>query len=502
MTIFQEIPIEELKQIADENPTNLKPRLVLIGRLADSGDIDRALSLCDAGLAAHSENAALLEAKSMCLATLGHAKEAHELIQLAIRRSPSVEELNKLTEDLAPYFGDVDSDQLFDPQLTLIQIREQGAELDERFRAKLESSAELIALMSEEPIDMSSLEQNLKEHLDRFPDDLIIKSELALFYSLSGESEQAERVYLEIIDADPDCVPAYFELATLDNLETERALEYTQKGLDLYPDYEAGRLNLGAYLMGLGRFDDARHELARVPTDSPYYQSSLWNICLSFSNEGQLKKAIEVIEKITALSPDDIDAWNQLGFLCIETNDPERALKQLDEALKLDAENIQALNNRAVALGDLGREEEAICVLQYALRISPEDENLLTTLALRQSALGDHEAAIKTSQDALNLHPENARMWLNLGCYYFRQQNYDDALRCNLKALEIDPTKGRAYWNIASVCARQDDKEGCLENLEKSVEFSPEMAKQIKEDEDLKPYLDDPRFIALTNANG
>jgi|GEM_PF-4111599 len=496
MSFYEEVSIDELKSIVRDDPSELDPQLVLIRRLAVEDNVRNALTAADQALDILPENGLLLATKAFCLSSIGEVKEGYMLTQVAMRRGPCAEMITRLVEEILPSFGEVGG-HVLNPQALIERVEQlESVEKDREFIARLESTIELAAFFAEQPDDVSVVEQQLTQHVRRFTDDLNMKLELARLYASTGADREAERCYLEVLESDPLCVPAYFEIATL--LENpEQAIEYSRKGLELYPGCECARINLGAFLIEAGNFEEGRKQLARVPADSYLYTLSLWNTGKSLLDENRIDEAKEIQEKIVALTPEDLDAWNQYSHLCYLSDEYEAMLAHADKAIAIDSEDLEALNNRALALGKLARHKEALDVLKYALTIEPNHEHLLINLALEQSNLGDNATAIKTTQAALEKHPESATLWLNLGSYHIREEELEDALRCSRKALELNPEKGRAYWNIACVYAMRNDKENCLPNLEKSVALSPEMAARIVEDDDLKPFLDDPRFKAL-----
>ena len=498
MSFFTEIPVAELEAIAQSNPSELEPRLVLIRRLAAEGEVAEALDLVEESSKSFADNPELMALKAMCQLSVNETEAGYELLQIALRRSPGADFVNKLTQEIMPCFLNLAPEQIFDPKWILQQATEnkQDKKFSENFQARLDSLISLTGLLLDQGGGPDEIIAGLKSHLHRFPDDINAKLDLARYYNASGDAEHAETHYQEVVAADPLCAPAYFELATLVG-DVEQALQFSRKGIDLCPDYECGRVNLGAFLFETGSYSEAVDVLRRVPSDSPFYVLALWNIVNSYRLQSNLPEASAGLEKIVALTPDDTEAWDAYGCVNVELQDYENALKHFDRVIEIDSENVNGLHNRAIALGKLMRHEEAIQTIKYALVIDPDHAQLLISLANLQSELGELETAIETLENALKRHPEEATMWLNLGSFYCQDKRLEKSLQHSRKCLEIDPSKGLAYWNIACVYAKQNDKEECYLNLKQSIELSPQMAEQIMEDKDLQPFLDDPRFTSL-----
>ncbi len=496
MSFYFDIPIEELHQTVQENPLEIDLWLALIQRVAKEDSPESALEEVFLAEDIFHENVELQAIKSLCLMSLGETREGHELLQQSLRRSPGDEVVDRLVSEFLPNFSNVSQDLLFNPYAIRERVVDQPFE--QAFLARLESTIELIQAYNENENRPENLVQPLEQHVQNFPNDINAKLDLARLCHNLADIEKARKFYQLVIEADPLCATAYFELATIDP-DIERAIELSEKGLDLSPRFECGRYNYAALLLKSGMLEEGRNEMLRLPADSSFYVSGLEAIANSYGDEGTFGEAAKFQGKVVALSKNNAEAWNCYGHFFAQMGDYVTALEQFDKVIQLDSEHIDALHNRALMLGQLGRSEDAVHVLRYALTISPNEESLWVNLGIELNHSDRNLEAIQVMKDALSRHPEHARMWLNLGSFHYQAGQFEESIECSRKAIAIDPDKALAWWNIACVEARFGKREDCLSSLLESVTRRPDLAGMIAEEDAFQPYLKDPDFAILMN---
>lgn len=497
MPFYFDMPLDELQESVNNNPLDLDLWLTLIKRVAKEECCESALEEIFVAEDLFPENAELQAIKSLCLLSLGETKEAHHLLQQSLRRCPGDQIIERVLEEFLPSFESVSQDLLLNP----FAIRESigSNSLDNDFAAQLSSTIDLIRVFQDNQEHPEQLIGPLEQHIQQFPADINSKLDLARLCHNTGYHNKARHYYRIVIEDDPLCASAYFELATIEP-EIYEAILLSELGLDLSPTFECGRFNYGTLLVQAGKFTEARNELLRIPADSPYYVAGLELIANSHSEQGCFENAITAQKKVVSLNPNDTESWNCFGHFFAQLGDYETALQQFDRVIALDSEHLDGLHNRALMLGRLERHEEAVHVLKYALTIEPNCETLLTNLAVELSRSGRNEDAIELSNRSLERFPAEARMWLNLGSFHFEVGNFDSAIECSHKALELDPEKGLAWWNIACSFAKKRERTECIAALRACLEIFPEMVATVANEESLKPYLLDTEFQTLLSS--
>ena len=497
MPFYFDMTVEELQASVQKNPFELDLWLALIQLVAKEECSENALDEIFIAEDLFPENVELQAIKSLCLMSLGETREAHELLQQSLRRSPGENMINRVVQDFLPSFESVTPDRLLNPQSIRESIEDNPSERD--FVERLDSTIDLIHAFRESDGTFENLIEQLEQHVQQFPDDINAKLDLARLCYNNGYHKKSRLYYEAVIEEDPLCASAYFELATIDP-DPRNAIRLSELALDLCPTFECGRYNYGTLLHKIGMVKEGRNELLRIPADSSYYVASLEAIANSYSHEGYLEKAIDTQEKVVALSPKDAEAWNCLGHFFAELGDYETALKKFDHVIGLDSEHLDGLHNRALMLSRLGRHEESVHVLKYALTIEPNSEPLLVNLAVELNCSERNDEAIELTQQSLERFPDNARMWLNLGSFQFEAGRFEEGIECSLKALEVDPTKAAAWLNIACSYALQGNRDECLTALKACLEVCPDLVFNVLMEESLQQFFHDPEFQELLSS--
>ncbi|MEO8594797.1 MAG: tetratricopeptide repeat protein [Candidatus Solibacter sp.] len=95
---------------------------------------------------------------------------------------------------------------------------------------------------------------------------------------------------------------------------------------------------------------------------------------MTLVQQGRLPAAIDLLEKLTAESPQDVKALNLLGIALSAVGDLEKANNRLRQALRVDSAYLPALRNLSVNQFTLGDVDQAKAGLETILKSSPNDE--------------------------------------------------------------------------------------------------------------------------------
>jgi tetratricopeptide (TPR) repeat protein len=121
--------------------------------------------------------------------------------------------------------------------------------------------------------------------------------------------------------------------------------------------------------------------------------------------KGDIMKALDLYDKALKLDPNNVDAWNNKGYLLTNLGKPEDGLQCCEKATELDGTRGMAWNNKGFAQYRLGRIPDARRSFEKAIEV---DKGL-------------------------------ALSWYNLGILVGNQGGIDEAIHYFDKALEIDP---------------------------------------------------------------
>jgi tetratricopeptide (TPR) repeat protein len=126
-----------------------------------------------------------------------------------------------------------------------------------------------------------------------------------------------------------------------------------------------------------GEFDKALDVLAKMLADSPDDVNALYLSGICRLQKGQFEAATGLLEKVVQLAPDFVAARVQLAACYEQHGDKDRALETYDAALKREPGNLLALYNAGVLHYNAGRAAQALPYFEKAVRVKPDDDKSL-----------------------------------------------------------------------------------------------------------------------------
>lgn len=125
-------------------------------------------------------------------------------------------------------------------------------------------------------------------------------------FQMAGKLDEAVRLYRESISSHPTAEAHTFLGWTYSfQGRYEEAIAECQKAIAVDPDFGNPYNDIGAYLIGLGRLDEAIPWLERATRARRYeaYHYPHFNLGRVYLNKGMLKKALEEFQQALAIEP-------------------------------------------------------------------------------------------------------------------------------------------------------------------------------------------------------
>ncbi len=193
--------------------------------------------------------------------------------------------------------------------------------------------------------------------------------------------------------------------------DTDKALVAAREAAKLEPNsarmvareawvlYQAKRLEEAelAYRQLLERFDanHASDENREALRDIRFVLSAI------SAEQDRLADAEEWLQQVLDEFPEDIGAWNDLGYLwCDQGKHLERALTMVQRAVQAEPQNMAYRDSLGWALFRLGRYTEALAELQIAAAAEKADGVVLDHVGDAQAKLNQIPAAVESWQKA------------------------------------------------------------------------------------------------------
>lgn len=245
---------------------------------------------------------------------------------------------------------------------------------------------------------------NLQAALDHYekaaglqPENETLQKNLADFYLAAlGDPERAMQAYVQVLKLNPRDVEALLSCGQvcMHLGKAEDARDFIDMALETEPWSE-----------------NAQHMLRRLdqPMEAPDPAGTdLYAQAKAKASEGDLHGAIDDLGKYVTAAPDNANAHNDLGVLCFEAGDKDKALEAYEQAVQLAPHDHTYLKNLAdFYLIEQSRTEEAMKLYLRVLEDNPQDIESLIAGGLVCTSLGQVEDAKMFYHRVIEIEPGN-----------------------------------------------------------------------------------------------
>lgn len=212
-----------------------------------------------------------------------------------------------------------------------------------------------------------------------------------------------------------------------------RELEFS---LNSRPDDWSSHYNLGNFLAGRGRFEEALLSYGQAGRFRPEEVPVLVNQSMVYARTGDNENAERILRQAVRIEPDNTAACFNLGLLLAEQGKPKEAEYFLREALAADPGMAEAAHNLAILVaGD--RLDEAIGMSRLAARENPGNPRYSYTLSFFLHQKGADSEAAEILEGLVDREPGFASSYPLLGSLLEASGRYSRARDLYLQALEL-----------------------------------------------------------------
>jgi len=294
----------------------------------------------------------------------------------------------------------------------------------------------------------------------------------SLFFSKTEEDEQLK------VDR------KNFDILKYDGIRAQRMgkLEYAVKclteALKIQKDFETMNYLITACYM-LNRYDEALEAInGMVATGVEPAVTLFMRANLFFTMEKYAESAADCMQ-VLELKPDHHVACFQLAKSQRALGETGKAIESLDRATAIKPDFAEGYALRAEINIAMEKGNEALADIEKLIELAPEDETAYLLRGRCYELLGDTGAAYLDYQQASELNPFNEDAYLLAGRLMMSLGKYDEAITIFDEAIEHNEKSARAYAARAYAKHQTGDHDGALED--------EEMVKELIPDEKEKP---------------
>ena len=237
---------------------------------------------------------------------------------------------------------------------------------------------------------------------------------------------------------------------------------------------------------------------------------TLFRQALHMHQQGSVKHARAIYERILEQEPQHFDACHLLGVVHMQAGFPERAVAFISRALTINPDAADAHVNLGQALRSLGRTDEALASIDTAISLRPGVADYHFDRAVMLHTAGDFPGALACLEEALRLDPampdahrRKAAVLRKLdrleealasceeairraprsaeahglkGKILGRLNRLEEALASHDMAIAIKPASAEAHWQRARILGRLNRHEDSAAGYHKAIQLDPKRA--------------------------
>lgn len=237
------------------------------------------------------------------------------------------------------------------------------------------------------------------------------------------------------------------------------------------PVKEARRLEL---LFRTGRHDELKRRIDHLMGTYPAC-GRLWKI-LAVSLVAQGKEALPALQRCVDLSPDDIEAHNNLAHVLQSRGMTAEALEIYLRSLKIDPNQLDIYTRAGNIASTLGRPETALSIYQQALLKYPESPILHNNIAGILLRLGQFQDCESHCRIAVQSNSDFAEAYCTFGNVLFAQSRYQDAITQFQRAVSIKPSYPVALHNLGNTLLILGQFEEARNQFQLALQYNPHYA--------------------------
>jgi len=265
------------------------------------------------------------------------------------------------------------------------------------------------------------------------------KSRLGNLYLSMGQTRQAERSFINLLDSGENDPVLYHNLAICFFIHGQ--YEQARQTFESLKDVPLVSRSSNYYLASIDEtLDMPEKALDRINTllkegDEVYLRGYRASLLYSLD---QVEQAISEAKAIVAQYPTNADSWSVLSSMYIESlehDEAERCVQKVIELAPGDARGWHGLGMIFLQKRDMNN---AIKYFQRAIETLPDSSMMLMSLAWAYFCAEQFSESEKAFQAVLEINSNFGEAWGGLACSLVPQNKIDEAQKASRKASALD----------------------------------------------------------------
>ena len=305
---------------------------------------------------------------------------------------------------------------------------------------------------------------------------------------LTGSVQAAITEFERALAADPKFATAHAGMAeaqwqiyldTNDKSWAERAIQSTQRAIELEPDRPIVRYIAALTSFRAGRYAEAEQEVKRALALQPTYEDAIRLNATILTRQGNVDAGLAEFRRIMSLRPNAVAIHADMGAALFQASRFKEALDALARAVELSPGSAINLVRAGAAAQQLGDNQRALEFYERANAIQPRAETF-NNIGTIQYGLGDYAKAAAAYEGSLLIRPRSALTNRNLGDAYRHLGRAADARRAYQRAVDqgeeevsVRPSDARAIARLAVYQAKAGNDAAAMRSLKRALSLAP-----------------------------
>jgi tetratricopeptide (TPR) repeat protein len=235
------------------------------------------------------------------------------------------------------------------------------------------------------------------------------------------------------------------------------------------------------YVMGMivfsqGNLKAAMEWMEKAIILRPNSAEMNYNYAILLMSLRKFQTAIPIFLRVIKSNPDHAKAYYHLGNAYKEKGDLENAKEAYAKSLEIAPDAADVLNNCGNVLKEMGLLDEASVCYDKALKIEPQNPLLLNNIGVVRFLQCHLDEAEEYHLAALNLRPDYPEALSNLGMIARLNGQYLDSIECCQRALALRPAYPEALNNLGNAYKDNGEFEKAIECYDKVIALRPDYA--------------------------
>ncbi len=294
-------------------------------------------------------------------------------------------------------------------------------------------------------------------------------------YFKLNELDTAEKYFIKAIDADPNYVQSYNNLATVMfySNQIEKAIEYSSKAISINPEYIDAYYNLAAFYVKKGdnlKAIEVYDKITSIDKDQ-YKAYYLKARCLYALNK--IEAAKTCFNLAIRYNPEHFESYYRLGLIYANERTFNEAFNYLNKALELNPDYIKLYEDFASIYNSIGKHDEAVKLYYHIIALDSQNFNAYFNLSKIYIKKKDYPNATAMLDIAEKINKNNPEIFNYSGIVRYNKSEFFEAEMYFKKAIELDSIRPIFHYNLSQCYSAMSNNEASLREFQKAINIKP-----------------------------